>query len=578
MRINSLHVEAFGKLKNKKVIFGEGLNLVYAENESGKSTLAEFIKCMFYGIDSASKSIRENQRLRYAPPDGSKMGGSLEFSSADGWFKISRYFGKKKSEDKKKLLNLDTGLSEIGSGEYGDMLLGIDSNSFCKMNYIKQLAGRLENDKNDSILTRLLNLSQTGEELISYQNSLKILQDAERSLSFRGRGIIFGLREEVLDLYRERDAANKLIEEESEINESLKLLEDEKEELELKRADSSLLMEARNKYYEWQNAEKNYSFVMENETAKYKKFIDEAEQREKRISLGRSISLNCCVISLITAFFGFLYTPLAFSLILFFIFLFIFIGNSVKLSKISKEIKMKSKEFEAAKPEYDSSSENWFGEKFGKVSLGDVPEIIRSLEADFERESSSRMEKILDCARKINALKTRLSLMSYRSPEEIDSDISKKIAKIRHYEDIMESIKVARQYISESFYELKSRLGPRINEECSKVLRLITNGRYRQVIVDENYNMILIDDCDNTIPCDYLSTGTYDQIYFALRMAIINLLAPDLPIILDDAFNQYDDLRHSLVIKYLSSLPNQIILFTCQKRDYQGDFIYVDIS
>lgn len=578
MKIKCLNVDAFGKIKNKKVVFGDGLNLVYAENESGKSTIAEFIKCMFYGIDSSSRSVRENQRLRYAPPDGSRMGGSLEFSSSAGSFKISRYFGRKKSEDKKQLLNMQTGLPEIGNGEYGDMLLDIDSNSFCKMNYIKQLAGRLENDKNDSILTRLLNLSQTGEELVSYQNSMKILQDAEHSLSYRGRGIISSLREEVLNLYSERDSSRETAEEEAELNRKIKSLEAEKEELELKRTDSSLLMQTRSMYCDWQTAQKDYNLVLDNLTVKYRKITDDLQNEKKRCAFSKKLSFRLSVLSVAASFFGFLYTPLVFLLVPALVFLLVFLNSSSAIDRITAEILAKSKEFEEFKPVYDPAPELWFREKFGRLSLDDVPELIESLEASFENESNLRMQKILDCAGQINAVKTKLSLMSYRPVVEIESDINKKTAEIRHYEDVMESIKTAEKYITESFYELKSKLGPRINEECSKVLRLITNGRYKQVIVDEKYNMVLIDDCDNTIPCDYLSTGTYDQIYFSLRMAIISLLAPELPIILDDAFNQYDDLRHNLVIKYLSSLSNQVILFTCHKRGYFDDFLCVDIS
>lgn len=578
MKIKSLNVDAFGKFKNKNVVFGDGLNLVYAENESGKSTIAEFIKCMFYGIDSSSRSVRENQRLRYAPPDGSKMGGSLEFSSSAGEFRISRYFGKKKSEDKKQLLNMQTGLPEIGSGEYGDMLLDIDSNSFCKMNYIKQLAGRLENDKNDSILTRLLNLSQTGEELVSYQSSLKILRDAERSLSYRGRGVISSLREEALNLYSERDSARAAEEQKAEIKLSIKTLESEKEELELKRTDSSLLMQTRSMYCDWQTAEKGYTIAMNNLTAKYGKINEDLQNEKKRCIFSKKLSLRLFAVSIFTSFFSFMYSPLIFALLPAFLLFLVFMNSSASIDRIGRELIAKSKEFEGLKPVYNASAETWFREKFGKLSLDDVPELIDSLEASFENESNLRMQRILDCAGRINSLKTKLSLISCRSAAEIDADINKKTAEIKHYEDIMESIKTAEKYITESFYELKSRLGPRINEECSKVLSLITNGRYKRVIVDENYNMILIDDCDNTIPCDYLSTGTYDQIYFSLRMAIISLLAPELPIIVDDAFNQYDDLRHNLVIKYLSSLSNQVILFTCHKRGYFDDFSCVDIS
>ena len=41
---------SFGMLKNDTLELGEGLNIVYAPNESGKSTWCGFIKAMLYGI------------------------------------------------------------------------------------------------------------------------------------------------------------------------------------------------------------------------------------------------------------------------------------------------------------------------------------------------------------------------------------------------------------------------------------------------------------------------------------------------------------------------------------------------
>ena len=68
----------------------------------------------------------------------------------------------------------------------------------------------------------------------------------------------------------------------------------------------------------------------------------------------------------------------------------------------------------------------------------------------------------------------------------------------------------------------------------------------------------------------YLSSGTYDQIYLALRLGIIDIIFEDkkVPIILDESFTQYDDnrLKTMLDIIYKRVYKNQIILFTCQKN------------
>ena len=49
MKIKHLRINGFGKLKEKDMDFKEGINVIYGENEAGKSTLLKFISCMFYG-------------------------------------------------------------------------------------------------------------------------------------------------------------------------------------------------------------------------------------------------------------------------------------------------------------------------------------------------------------------------------------------------------------------------------------------------------------------------------------------------------------------------------------------------
>ncbi len=68
-----------------------------------------------------------------------------------------------------------------------------------------------------------------------------------------------------------------------------------------------------------------------------------------------------------------------------------------------------------------------------------------------------------------------------------------------------------------------------------------------------------------------LSCGTVDQCYFALRVAVAELIvnSDSFPFFLDDSFVQYDDKRLEGVLEIVSELSkrHQILLFSCHGRE-----------
>ena len=73
MRLISCHIENFGKLSDRTVSFDDisGINVLCENNGWGKSTLANFIKVMFFGFDNEGKrSSIENERQHFKPWQG----------------------------------------------------------------------------------------------------------------------------------------------------------------------------------------------------------------------------------------------------------------------------------------------------------------------------------------------------------------------------------------------------------------------------------------------------------------------------------------------------------------------------
>ncbi len=186
MIIKKLKVKSFGKFKDFEIEFSPKLNIVYGENEAGKSTLQSFIKCMLYGMNSQKKSIRDNERKRFLPWSGEKAQGELIFlDNNNDEVIIKRSFGITKKEDESEIIDGITGenLKYIDTTAPGKDILNINEDSFEKTLYIKQLGSEVTKGREDEIMQKITNLSQAGEEDVSYEKAVKIIEDAKKVIT-----------------------------------------------------------------------------------------------------------------------------------------------------------------------------------------------------------------------------------------------------------------------------------------------------------------------------------------------------------------------------------------------------------
>lgn len=94
MKFVSLHIHGFGQLKNLQMDFSDGLNVIYGDNEAGKSTLHTFIECMLYGM---YKPYLKNKQLEavyetYLPWHTEAYGGVLICEKDQILYRIERDF------------------------------------------------------------------------------------------------------------------------------------------------------------------------------------------------------------------------------------------------------------------------------------------------------------------------------------------------------------------------------------------------------------------------------------------------------------------------------------------------------
>lgn len=124
MIIRKLQLRNFGKFQNKEILLKEGINIIYGENESGKSTIHSFLQSMFFGIRRMrGKASKTDTYSKYKPwEQGGWYEGSMTFSCGDKQFRLERKF-QKSGEETVLFCESDGELLSVKDGDL-DMLLG----------------------------------------------------------------------------------------------------------------------------------------------------------------------------------------------------------------------------------------------------------------------------------------------------------------------------------------------------------------------------------------------------------------------------------------------------------------------
>ncbi len=309
MILKSCHIENFGKLSDQDFDFTAGKNIIHEDNGWGKSTLAAFVRIMFFGfLGETKRSELENERKRFMPWQKGIYGGSIVFEVVGKEYRLERIFGTKKTgSDSFKLYDNRTNLESTDYSEnIGEEIFEISHESFMRTVFIAQ------QDCGTSVTTdinaKIGNVSDETADMGSYdevQGRLK--KEMDRLNPDRATGelnkigsSIFALKEAVRnkDSYIENlskiDIELKGINEEiSEKEKSLKKLQGRIKELsEIKDKKAKALEyktlvtaceEAEKKNKELQSSFKGYVPEL-SETDKYIDIYDKLEDEQRTVS------------------------------------------------------------------------------------------------------------------------------------------------------------------------------------------------------------------------------------------------------------------------------------------------------
>ena len=93
MKLMSCTLMGFGKLYRRAYTFSDGINVIYGENESGKTTLRTFLTGMLFGLErKRGIASKKDEFHKYQPCNGGIYGGTLSVSTGDQVYQIQRNF------------------------------------------------------------------------------------------------------------------------------------------------------------------------------------------------------------------------------------------------------------------------------------------------------------------------------------------------------------------------------------------------------------------------------------------------------------------------------------------------------
>ena len=202
----------FGKLNNAEIKLESGLNVVYGENESGKSTWCSFIRVMLYGLKTSERDTSTSlaDKNRYLPWAGGAMEGRLEVDVKGRRVVIERSSGKSGVMQNFSAYYADTGevLAGYNGQNAGELLVGLSRDAFERSVFVG--TSGLNVGSNDELERRIRSLVATGDEDVSFADANGLLNKWKRERKFNKTGLLPKAEEEYAEICRMLDEGNEL--------------------------------------------------------------------------------------------------------------------------------------------------------------------------------------------------------------------------------------------------------------------------------------------------------------------------------------------------------------------------------
>ena len=207
-------------------------------------------------------------------------------------------------------------------------------------------------------------------------------------------------------------------------------------------------------------------------------------------------------------------------------------------------------------------------DKYKLVSLTDKE--IDELD-DLEKEIKALNDRKVELRTSVSKTKQLV-----KSPEEIQEEYDAIENQIRELIEKSEEHEIAYTFLEKAETEVQQKFTPAIEKKSKNILKKVTNGKYSNLKINEEDLSIFVKapEIKEFVPVDVLSQGAKDQIYFTIRTTMTDLLSGNvnIPLIFDDPFHNFDDIRLAKTISAVKELSKNKQIILISHKNYQKDY------
>lgn len=555
MQIGEAKVYNFGKLEKREFSFAPGINVIYGANEAGKSTLHRFLVAMLFGMEKGRGRGLKDDYQRYEPWHApAYYSGALRFQVDGRPFYLERNFYHK---EKREILRNEADGEEL-SVVYGDLAMllgGIDKETFGNTYDIPQSGAVTGKELTSMLAEYLSDAAESGDRSIHVAKAKEILLAKKR-----------GLNVELKKLQEEKQRRKQMLLMEQE------LLERDSEGLRenIKKVKEQM---AQAKMAQEQIPQMNMMQMPQTDMAQEQKATacqDAANARTPK-AMGSAVaggfltvmSLAGMVLNWSSAEARGTFEA-AFWMIQGILAIAVITGCAILGRGLFAQRKSKN----AENSQSDSMAEvtqSQAAQSQATQSQAAQNQAAQSQAAQSQAVQSQAVQMLAMLTESLDEKETRLynlreELAALELPEGRERELTQDIG----------ALELATEEIERLAREFCEDIEDSMNEEVSRYVSAITEGKYDSVRVDEKGELRVLADGKEILP-DALSRGTLEQFHLALRLAVGNIVMKEevMPIFLDETFAMYDDKRLEQALKVLAGLNRQVLIFTCQKREME---------